>query len=151
MSIYAHLVGRIGRDAEVRYTPSGAVVAGFPVATDHGYGDNKKTIWIECSIWGERAEKVAPHLIKGKQISVHGELHEETWQKKDGSEGKRLKLDVRSFDFCGGKEEGGERSQAEKPKAAPRPQTTASQYSSARSGSAAKPPAADFHDDDIPF
>ena len=101
MSIYAHITGRIGRDAETRSTQTGKTVTGFVIATDHGFGDRKKAIWIDCALWGERGERVASYLTKGKAISVHGELSEEEYQKRDGTQGHKLKLDVKGFDFCG--------------------------------------------------
>lgn len=67
-------VGRLGRDAVTRYTQSGKSVTGFALAVDSGYGDNKQTLWFDCSAWGERWEKVAPYLVKGTQVMVQGEL-----------------------------------------------------------------------------
>jgi single-strand DNA-binding protein len=72
--------GRIGRDAEVRSTGSGKSVTGFPVAMDVGYGDNKHAVWIDCSMWGERGEKIAEFLIKGGVVTVSGEADLQTYQ-----------------------------------------------------------------------
>jgi single-strand DNA-binding protein len=104
MAIYAHLTGRLGRDAEVRSTPNGKSVTGFAIGTDHGYGDRKKTIWVDCALWGERGEKLAQYLTKGKLVSVHGDLDVDEYQKKDGTAGHKLKLDVRGLELCGGGE-----------------------------------------------
>lgn len=67
-------VGRVGRDAEVRHTAASDSVAGFSVAIDSGFGAKKKTLWLDCSLWGKRAESVAQHIKKGDRIGVNGEL-----------------------------------------------------------------------------
>lgn len=72
--------GRIGRDAEVRNLNGGKTVTGFPVAVDVGYGDNKSTLWVDCSGWGERWEKLAEYLPKGAQVTVTGEANLQTYQ-----------------------------------------------------------------------
>lgn len=86
--------GRIGRDAELRYTPSGKAVCGVAVAVDYGRkGDDgrKPTQWYEVTLWDKQAEALAPYLTKGKQIFFTGEdLHIETFQKQDGSQGEKL-------------------------------------------------------------
>lgn len=66
--------GRIGRDAVTRYTQAVKPATAFPMAVDIGWGDNKSTLWLDCTIWGERGEKLAPHLVKGSQPTVIGEL-----------------------------------------------------------------------------
>jgi single-strand DNA-binding protein len=68
------VVGRVGRDAVVRHTADGEQVAGFSVAVDSGYGDKKKTLWLDVSVWGKRAEALAKHVKKGDRIGVVGEL-----------------------------------------------------------------------------
>lgn len=64
----------LGKDAVVRYTGAGKAVTGFSAAIDSGFGENKKTIWLDCSIWGERGEKLAPYLVKGSKHLIQGEL-----------------------------------------------------------------------------
>ena len=66
--------GRIGRDAVTRHTQAGKAVTGFSLAVDIGWGDNKQTLWLDCSLWGDRGEKLAQHLVKGSQPTVSGEL-----------------------------------------------------------------------------
>jgi single-strand DNA-binding protein len=68
------IAGRCTKDAEVRSTQKGEQVAGFSVAVDDGYGANKSTIFFDCSLWGARADKLAPMLTKGKQVTVSGDL-----------------------------------------------------------------------------
>lgn len=64
----------LGKDAETRFTSAGKAVTGFSAAVDSGFGDNKKTIWLDCSIWGERGEKIAEYLVKGSRHLIQGEL-----------------------------------------------------------------------------
>ena len=85
--------GRIGKDAEVRFTNSGDPIASFSLASDVGFGDKKTTNWFNCSIWGKRAEALAPHLTKGKQVTVFGTLTMREWVNKDGI--KQLSPDIR--------------------------------------------------------
>jgi single-strand DNA-binding protein len=84
-----NLIGRITKDAELKYTSSGKAVANFNLAVDDGYGDNKTTLWIRCALWGERAEKLAEYLTKGKPVYVTGRLAHDagsprTWTNQDG-------------------------------------------------------------------
>jgi len=67
-------IGRIGKDAAVRYTSSGAAVTGWSVAIDTGFGDKKTTTWLDCSAWGERFTKVSEYIRKGDRIGVTGEI-----------------------------------------------------------------------------
>jgi len=68
------IAGNIGKDATVRTTQQGDKVAGFTVAVTDGFGDNQRTLWFDVSIWGVRAEKLAPHLTKGGKVTVAGDL-----------------------------------------------------------------------------
>lgn len=68
------IAGRCTKDAEVRNTQDGKQVAGFSVAVDDGWGANKSTMFFDCSVWGARADKLAPMLTKGKQVTVSGDL-----------------------------------------------------------------------------
>lgn len=67
------IAGRLGKDANLR-DAGGTDVLGFSVAVDDGYGDNKRTLWFDCSVWGKRAAALAPHLTKGSAVAVAGDL-----------------------------------------------------------------------------
>lgn len=67
-------IGRVGRDAVTRRTGSGTAVTGFSLGVDEGWGDNKTTTWFDCSLWGDRGEKVAGYISKGAQIGVTGSV-----------------------------------------------------------------------------
>lgn len=69
-----NFIGRIGKDAETRFTQAGKAVCSWSIAIDQGWGDSKTTIWIDCSYWGERGEKVAEYIRKGERIGVSGEI-----------------------------------------------------------------------------
>lgn len=87
-------VGRIGRDAEVRFTPSGDAVANLAIACDYGRKgpDGKRpTQWVDATLWGKQAEALAPYLVKGQQIYFQMEdAHIETYDKTGGGQGIKL-------------------------------------------------------------
>lgn len=100
--------GRLGADGELRTTQSGEKVLGFRVANDVGFGERKTTQWVDCSIWGRRAESLAPHLTKGKGVVVSGEVTLREYEKRDGTRGAQMSVRVAEIDFMGGgREEGG--------------------------------------------
>jgi single-strand DNA-binding protein len=63
-----------GKSAELRSTGNGDKVASFSLAVDDGFGDKKRTLWFDCSIWGKRAETLAPMLTKGGKVCVSGDF-----------------------------------------------------------------------------
>lgn len=95
-------IGRVGKDAQTRYTQAGKVVTGWSLAVDKGWGDRKETIWLDCSLWGERGGKLAEHITKGSQLGVTGELGT---REHDGK--TYLTLDVRDVTLVGRKPEQG--------------------------------------------
>lgn len=137
--------GRIGRDAELRYTPNGDAVCNIAVAVDYGRKgqDGKRpTQWYDLALWGKQAEGLAPYLLKGKQIFfTASELHIEQFNRADGTQGAKLVGRISEIKFAsdGGQSGQSVQSQPARP-AAPRPQP-------------AQQPTADFDsfDDDIPF
>src|SRR5690554_374304 len=118
--IYSAL-GRIGRDAEQRQTQNGTAVAGWPLAVDVGFGDNKQTLWLDCSLWGKRAESgLVPLLTKGRQVWVCGELATREFQKRDGTPGFAVTLKVSEITLAS---DGGQQQQRQQPQQAPQQQT----------------------------
>ena len=93
-------IGRVGRDAVTRYTQAGKPVTGWALAVDKGWGDNKQTVWLDCSLWGERGEKLAQHITKGSQLGVTGEIGT---REHDGK--TYVTLDVRDVTLIGGRGE----------------------------------------------
>ena len=92
------LVGNLGRDAELRYTPGGAAVATINMATTEVWNDKsgqrqEKTEWHRVVLWGKTAESLNEYLTKGKQIYVEGRLQTRQWDDKDGN--KRYTTEIR--------------------------------------------------------
>src|SRR5438045_2618538 len=92
------LVGNLGRDAELRYTPGGAPVATLNLATTEMWNDKagqrqEKTEWHRVVLWGKTAESLNEYLTKGKQIYVEGRLQTRQWDDKDGN--KRYTTEIR--------------------------------------------------------
>jgi single-strand DNA-binding protein len=82
------LIGNLGRDAELRYTPGGSAVATFSVATTETWKDKsgqkqEKTEWSRVVLWGKAAEAISEYLTKGKQVAVEGKLQTRQYD-KDG-------------------------------------------------------------------
>ncbi|MCX8580109.1 single-stranded DNA-binding protein [Gilliamella sp. B3482] len=73
--------GNVGQDAELRYLQNGTAVSEFSLPVKAGYGDNQKTAWIKCVIWGKVAEIFAPNIKKGDLVAVSGEFYVEEWEK----------------------------------------------------------------------
>lgn len=92
----ATIVGHIGRDAELRFTSNGTAVVNFSVATtetwsDRGGEKKKHTEWHNVTVWGARAEELAPVLLKGAKVFVEGRLRTRDWE-KDGQKHKTTEI-----------------------------------------------------------
>ena len=142
------IVGNMGRDAEVRYTPGGAAVATLSLATTDVWNDKagqrqEKTEWHRVVVWGKQAETLAEYLTKGRQIYVEGRLQTRQWDDKDGN--KRYTTEIRSdrIVLLGGRGGAGEGGGGGGDYGSPRP------TSSGGGGAAPGPP--ELTEDDIPF
>jgi single-strand DNA-binding protein len=87
----AILIGRLGRDPEMRYTPSGQPVANFSIATDETYTGKdgqkvEKTEWHRIVVWGKQAEFCGNYLAKGRLVYIEGKIETRKWTDKDGVE-----------------------------------------------------------------
>jgi len=146
-------LARLGRDAEVRFTPGGDAVANLSLAYNHGRkGEDGKrpTQWISASLWGERAQKLEQYLTKGALINVVIEdVHIKTYERRDGAgTGFDLSGRVASLEFAGGKRE--ESSAPDQPERQPaNTQRTAPAKDQKQAGRVAG--GFDQMDDDIPF
>jgi single-strand DNA-binding protein len=96
------ITGRVGQDAELRQTPQGRHVANFKVVVDVGFGDKKHALWIDCSMFGQRAEKVAKYITKGTPVTVYGQFDLRTYTTKNGP-GASITCDVADIALQGGK------------------------------------------------
>jgi single-strand DNA-binding protein len=110
------IIGRLGNDPEVRYTPSGAAVAKFSVATseewkDKNTGEKKeRTEWHRITVWGKLGEICGEYLSKGRQVYVEGRLQTSSYDDKDGVKRYSTEIVASDVQFLGSKESGGGRS-----------------------------------------
>jgi len=100
------VVGNLGRDPELRYTPQGTPVCSFTVASNERRKDKNGeaqdvTTWFRGTLFGQRAETFAQYLTKGKPVYVEGRLRQEVWTDRDGKERTTLEINVTDFNFIG--------------------------------------------------
>ena len=105
------LVGRLGQNPEVRYTPSGAAVANFSVATNESWTDKsgqkqERTEWHRVVVWGKLAELCNQYLSKGRQCYVEGRMQTRQWQDKDGQTKYTTEVQAQTIQFLGGAQAG---------------------------------------------
>ena len=136
------LVGRLGKDPEVRYTAEGTAVANFSLATDESFTDRAgdkqtRTEWHRIVVWKRLAEVCAEHLSKGKQVYIEGSLRTRKWQDRGGNGRTTVEVVATRMVMLGSKN-GIQGSGSSDAKKTPPPQTD--------SRAAENPP-----DDDIPF
>lgn len=100
---------RIGNDPALRYTASNDPVIELNLAYNYGRKDENgkyPTQWINATLWGSRAEKLSTYLTKGKQLYVVlGDLHNESYTKKDGGQGTSLRAKVTELQFVDARQE----------------------------------------------
>jgi single-strand DNA-binding protein len=107
------IIGRLGRDPEMRYTAQGTAVTSFSVATDRTWTDQsgqrqERTTWFRISAWGKLAEICNQYLAKGRLVMVEGELQEpKPFQGRDGEWRAGLDLRATNVQFLGGRGDGG--------------------------------------------
>ncbi len=136
------LVGNLGRDSELKYTPSGAAVATLNLATTEVWNDRnsqrqEKTEWHRVVLWGKQAESLQEYLTKGKQIYVEGRLQTRQWDDKDGNKRYTTEIKADRITLLGGGGGGGRAGGAGPERGSP--------------GGMDEPPSEPLTDDDIPF
>lgn len=135
------LIGYLGKDPEIRYTPSGTAVAAFSVATTEKWKDKgtnamqERTTWHNVEAWGRQAEICGEYLHKGAQVFIEGKIRQEEWE-KDGVKQRMTKVRLDNIVFLNTKS--GE----------PR---TPGQGGQSSSSSRPEPQQQENFDDDIPF
>ncbi|MEI6336073.1 MAG: single-stranded DNA-binding protein [Methylococcaceae bacterium] len=147
MSNVFSFTGTVGADAEVRYLPSGQAVLNVRVANNVGFGDKQQTLWINCAVWGKRAEgALKDYLKKGQQVFVSGELSQREYKANDGTTKTTLELNATILDLIGKKNESSSQPQQnyQSPGSGAREQAPARQTASNETFDAP-------YDDDIPF
>lgn len=120
------IVGRLGKDPEMRFTPSGQAVTSFSVATDNFRTVDgkpvKETTWFRVSAWGKQAESCNNFLQKGKMVLVEGRLTADpktggprTWSGSDGTTRASFEISAQTVRFLSGRNEGGSGSDGSAP------------------------------------
>jgi single-strand DNA-binding protein len=138
------LVGNLGRDPELRYTPQGTPVCSFTLATNERRKDKAGetqdiTTWFRVTLWGRQAETASQYLTKGRPVYVMGRLRVEEWTDRDGKARHTLEVHATDMQFIGTRGEEGGQGHA---------RSDAGTSSQAGRGPSSEP---DITDDDIPF
>jgi single-strand DNA-binding protein len=133
------LIGNLGKDPEVRFTPGGRAVARFPIATSEVWQDQEgqrqeRTEWHNVVVWGKQAETCGQYLSKGRQVFLEGSIRSRQYDDKEGNKRYITEVIAQRVQFLGSRGDGG------------------GQRSAAASPGASEPPPAPMgEDDDIPF
>ena len=135
------LVGNLGRDPELRYTPQGTPVCSFTLATNERRKDKTgetqdQTTWFRVTLWGRQAETASQYLSKGRPVYVEGRLRVEEWTDREGRSRFTLEVHATDMQFIGGRSSDEPPAGSSKTDAQAPPET---------------PPDSDIGDDDIPF
>ena len=160
------LIGNLGQDPDVRYTPNGNAVVNLSMATDESYKDKNtqqvvpKTEWHRIVIFGKLAEIAGQYLRKGSKVYIEGKLQTRKWQNKEGQDvyTTEVVLDINGqMQMLDGKPGGGQPQgqQQAQPQQQPQPQRQAenqpTQYQQNNPEPTGGGGAVDDFDDDIPF
>jgi single-strand DNA-binding protein len=139
------LIGRLGKDPELKYTPNGTPVAKFSLATDEVFKDQsgetqKRTEWHNIVAWKRLAEICGEYLTKGKQVYIEGSIRSRQWEDQSGNKRTAYDIVARTMQMLGS------RADSERAAAAPaeRPAAPAAPEPEA-------PPESEITDEDIPF
>jgi single-strand DNA-binding protein len=120
------LVGNLGRDPEMRYTPAGQAVTNFSIAVNDNYTKDgervERTIWVRVSAWGKQAENCNLYLKKGSKVLVEGRLVADAatggprvYEKNDGTPGASFEVSAQTVRFLSSRGEAGEEAPGEDP------------------------------------
>lgn len=142
------LIGNLGKDPEMKMTPSGQAVARFSVATTESWKNQSgekqsKTEWHNVVVWGKQAELAEKYLRKGKQVLIEGRIQYREYTDQSGA--KKTACDIRcdNFVMLGSMESGSDQGQSHRPYGAAGADADAGRTSDSAGGA--------FPDDDIPF
>lgn len=136
--------GNVGKDAVLRVTPNGKHISSFSLPAKSGFGDNEKTSWLNCKMFGAMAEKLSTAIVKGAKVTVTGEFVIEEWDRKDGTKAQTPTILVRDIDLPPRGTPGNDQ---------PRQQPSSQPQRQQHRASASQPsePPMEFDDSDIPF
>ena len=138
----AILIGNLGRDPEVRYTPGGLAVANFSMATSETWTNKEgeketRTEWHRIVAWGKLGEICGEYLSKGKQVCIEGRIQTREWEDKEGNKRYTTEITASQMLMLGSRESAGE--------------SRPSPSSDMDSPNLPEPPISKTKDDDIPF
>ena len=111
------LIGNLGKDPELRFTPSGRAVARFPLATSEQWTDQSgqrqdRTEWHNVVVWGKQAETCGQYLAKGRQVFIEGSVRSRQYDDKEGQKRYITEIIAQRVQFLGGRGEGAGRAAA---------------------------------------
>jgi single-strand DNA-binding protein len=134
------LIGRLGKDPELKYTAGGTPMARFTLATDEGFKDRsgeqqKRTEWHTIIAWGKLAEICGEYLTKGKQVYIEGSIRSRQWEDQSGNKRTSYDIVARQMTMLGS------RADSERPAQTVKPDQAAAE----------PPPEPEITDEDIPF
>ena len=95
------IVGNVGRDPEMRYTPTGKAVTNFSVAVNERRGEQDVATWFKVTCWNGLAETVNQYLTKGRQVLVEGRIAVESWSGRDGQPQSTMTITANTVRFLG--------------------------------------------------
>ncbi len=144
------VVGNLGRDPELRYTPQGSAVCNFSIATNEKKRDKAGdlqdvTTWFRVTLWNKQAENASKYLTKGSSVYIEGRLRVEEWADKDGKNRFTLEVNATDMQFLSG----GSRSEETSGDNAEADDNFAASNSAGSQGD--RPTPVSPSDDDIPF
>ena len=143
------LLGRLGQDPELKYTPSGAAVCNFSLATSESWSDKnsgqkqEKTEWHKVVVWGKLAELCNQYLAKGRQAFVEGKLQTRSWDDQSGQKKYTTEISATTVQFIGGQASAGAGNYQQNNSSTPSANEPTQDYSVATDSN--------FASDDIPF
>src|SRR5712692_9068387 len=144
------LIGRLGKDPEIKYTPSGAPVAKFSLATDEVFKDRtgeqqRRTEWHSIVAWSKLAEICGEYLTKGKQVYIEGSIRSRQWEDQSGNKRTAYEIVAREMKMLGS------RADTEAATAGASAGAPAERPASERPAPQEPPAVSEITDDDIPF
>ena len=106
----AMIIGRLGKDPDLKYTPSGSAVCNFTVATSEKWKDKEgktqeKTEWHKIVVWGKLAEVCGKNLAKGRSVFLEGAINTRSWDDKDGKKVYTTEINAKTVQFLDAKTE----------------------------------------------
>ena len=150
------LVGRLGKDPELKYTPSGAPVAKFSLATDESFKDKtgerqNRTEWHNIVAWNKLAEICGEYLTKGKLVFIEGSIRSRQWQDQSGNKRTAYDIIANNMQMLGSKADSDRMSSGTIDRPAPERSAPTPSPISTPSAEPAPLPEPEISDEDIPF